>query len=75
MTSTTSAAPSVMLDAVPSALQAVVVLVLVGLIVTREVVRLRDPLSGAAAHLTVSVRLLAPAALALLVIRLLVILQ
>ena len=75
MTSTSWAAPNVMLDAAPSALQALVVLLLVGLVVTREAARVRDPLSRAAVRLTIGVRLLAPAALALLAVRLLVILQ
>lgn len=75
MTSTTWAASNVMLDAAPSALQAAIVLLLVVLVVTREAVRLRDPLSPAAVRLTIGVRLLAPAALALLAVRLLVILQ
>ncbi len=75
MTPTTMAASNVMLNTAPSALQAAIVLLLVGMVVTREAVRLRDPLSPAALRLTVGVRVLAPAALALLAVRLLVILQ
>ena len=75
MTAPPLAASNAMLAAVPSALQAAVVLLLVCLVVTREAVRLRDPLATAARPLSQAVNVLAPAALALLAVRFLVILQ
>jgi hypothetical protein len=75
MTAPPLAASNAMLAAGPSALQAALVLLLVCLVAAREAVRLRDPLAPAARRLSQAVNVLAPAALTLLAVRFLVILQ
>ena len=66
---------SFLLSPVPSVLQALIVLALVGLLVAREVLDLRDPAAPVAGEVARLARLLLPIGLGLLVVRLLVILQ
>ena len=75
MAVTLEASSNVLLSPLPSALQAVAILGLVGLVVLREALRQVEPVPLLAQRVARLVRLLTPVVLLLLVLRLLVILQ
>lgn len=75
MTTPVLASSNVMLDAAPSAVQGVVVLLFVALVAVREVLRVQDARSEALWQVDRGVHVLAPAVVLLLAVRLLVILQ
>ena len=75
MTTPVLASSNVMLEGGLSAVQGVVVLLFVALVAVREVLRVQDPRSWDVRRLDRCVRLVAPAVVLLLAVRLLVILQ
>lgn len=75
MTASELASSNALLAAVPSVVQALMIVVLVGALTAREILRLQPRAPRAAVQLDVVVRVLGPVVVLLLGLRLLVILQ